>query len=102
MHKLCFPAESNSLKGGHGGSLTDRASMDTFRWTRNAGRLFADQGDTVKADQLMAASRKVYDSPDHPVAPQGNGVGSALLSGALSAAQALAPIALKALMPMLP
>ena len=68
----------------------------------HAGRLFADQGDTVKADQLMAASRKVYDSPDHPVAPQGNGVGSALLSGALSAAQALAPIALKALMPMLP
>ena len=76
----------------------DLASRDLA----HAGRLFAEQGDQVKADQLMAASRKVYDSPDDPAAPKGNGVGSALLSGALSAAQALAPIALKALMPMIP
>jgi len=76
----------------------DMASRDLA----HAGRLFGDQGDQVKADQLLAASRKVYESPDDPAAPKGNGVGSALLSGALSAAQALAPIALKALMPMIP
>ena len=76
----------------------DLASRDLA----HAGRLFADQGDKVKADQLLDASRKVYDSPDNPDAPEGNGVGSALLQGALSTAQALAPIALKALMPMIP
>ena len=79
-------------------SKNDLASRDLA----HAGRLFADQGDQVKADQLLAASRKVYDLPDDPAAPKGNGVGSTLLSGALSAAQALAPIALKALMPMIP
>lgn len=76
----------------------DLASRDLA----HAGRLFADQGDKVKADQLLAASRKVYDVPDNPEAPPANGVGSALLNGALSTAQALAPIALKALMPMIP
>ena len=76
----------------------DLASRDLA----HAGRLFADQGDKVKADQLLAASRKVYDVPDNPEAPAGNGVGSALLNSALSTAQALAPIALKALMPMIP
>ena len=68
----------------------------------HAGQLFADQGDMVKAAQLKQASQRVFDSPDEPVAANGNGVGSALLSGALSAAQALTPIALKALMPMVP
>jgi len=67
-----------------------------------AGELFAEQGDIVKADQLKEASQRVYDAPDEPDAANGNGVGSALLSGALSAAQALAPIALKVLMPMVP
>ena len=67
-----------------------------------AGELFAEQGDMVKADQLKQASQRVYDSPDELDISSGNGVGSALLSGALSAAQALAPIALKALMPMVP
>ena len=67
-----------------------------------AGRLFADQGDIYKADQLEQASRRIYNSPDEPGITNGNGVGSALLGGALSAAQALAPIALKALMPMVP
>ena len=68
----------------------------------HAGRLFADQGDSVKADQLLEASNRVYDTPDNPNATGGNGVGSALLQGALSTAQALAPIAIKALMPMIP
>ena len=67
-----------------------------------AGELFAKQGDAIKADQLKQASQRVYDSTDEPDVANGNGVGSALLSGALSAAQALAPIALKALMPMVP
>ena len=68
----------------------------------HAGRLFAQQGDNVKADQLLEASNRVYDTPNNPDVPRGNGLGSALLNGALSTAQALAPIALKALMPMIP
>ena len=69
----------------------------------NAGRLFEQQGDVVKADQLLEASQRVHDlsEPDDATA-SGNGVGSALLSGALTTAQALAPIAIKALMPMIP
>jgi uncharacterized protein YjbI with pentapeptide repeats len=76
----------------------DLASLD-FAY---AGELFAEQGDMVKADQLKQASQGVYDSTAEPDTSSGNGVGSALLSGALSAAQALAPIALKALMPIVP
>ena len=68
----------------------------------HAGQLFANQGDMVKADQLQEASRRVYDIQNKPNAPSGNGVGSALVGGALSTVQALAPIALKALMPMIP
>ena len=67
-----------------------------------ASQLFAEQGDNVKADQLLEASRLVYDIDNEPGAPSGNGIGSALISGALSTAQTLAPIALKALMPMIP
>jgi len=76
----------------------DLASKDLA----HAGRLFAQQGDKVKADQLLNASQRVYDEPDNPGDPSGNGIGSTLLNGALSTAQALAPIALKALMPMIP
>ena len=67
-----------------------------------AGKLFASQGDTIKAHQLLEASRSIYDIPDKPDIPTGNGAGSALISGVLSAAQLLGPIALKALMPILP
>ena len=67
-----------------------------------AGKLFADQGDMIKADQLERASRRVYEDQDQPDIPSGNGVGSALISGALSAIQVLAPIALKTLMPIIP
>ena len=76
----------------------DLASTDLAQ----AGRLFADRGDSLKAEQLLDASRRVHERPDTPNQPSGNGIGSALLSGALSTAQALAPIALKALMPMVP
>lgn len=68
----------------------------------HAGRLFEQQGDAVKAEQLLQASKKVYAEPDQPGGQAGNGMGSMLLSGAISTAQALAPIAIKALMPMLP
>ena len=67
-----------------------------------AGELFAEQGDTTKAEQLKEASRRVHDSADNADAPSGNGIGSALIGGALSAVQALAPIALKTLMPIIP
>ena len=67
-----------------------------------AGELFANQGDMVKADQLEEASRRVYDTPNKSDATSGNGIGSVLISGALSTIQAVAPIALKALMPMVP
>ena len=68
----------------------------------HAGRLFDQQGDAIKAEQLLQASKKVYAKSDQAGSQSGNGMGSVLLSGALSAAQALAPIAIKALMPMLP
>ena len=70
-----------------------------FRDLAHAGQLFADQGDMVKANQLNEASNRVYDSQNETVIANGNGIGSALLSGALSAVQALAPIALKVLTP---
>ena len=68
----------------------------------HAGQLFADQGDMVKADQLKKASQFVFDTEKQTGSSRGNGIGSVLLSGALSTAQAIAPIVLKALMPMLP
>ena len=68
----------------------------------HAGRLFDQQGDASKAEQLLQASKKVYAKPNQPGGQGGNGMGSMLLSGAISAAQALAPIAIKALMPMIP
>lgn len=77
---------------------TDLASRDLS----HAGRLFLDQGDAVKGEQLLEASQRVHVLPDASDTPSGNGIGSTLLSGAFSAAQALAPIALKALMPMIP
>ena len=67
-----------------------------------AGEMFAEQGDTMKADQLKEASQRVYDSPKNVDTLSGNGLGSALVGGALSRVQALAPFALKALIPFMP
>ena len=67
-----------------------------------AGELFAEQGDTTKAEQLKKASQRVYDIKNQTDEPSGSGIGSLLLSGALSTAQIIAPIALKALMPIVP
>ena len=76
----------------------DLASRDLA----HAGQLFADRGDMVKADQLEEASKLVYNNENKSGTPSGNGIGSVLLSSALSTAQAIAPIALKALMPIIP
>ena len=76
----------------------DLASRDLA----HAGQLFADRGDMVKADQLEEASKLVYNNENKAGTPSGNGIGSVLLSSALSTAQAIVPIALKALMPIIP
>ena len=68
----------------------------------HAGRLFAEQGDIAKADQLEKASQLVYNMSNTPSELSGNGIGSALLQGVLSTAQVLAPLALNALMPIIP
>ena len=68
----------------------------------HAGTLFRSRGDQEKAQQLLEASRKATAAPANYTAAAGNGIGSRLLSGAISTAQALAPIALRAFSPMLP
>ena len=68
----------------------------------HAGTLFRSRGDQEKAQQLLEASRKATAAPTNYTAAAGNGIGSRLLSGAISTAQALAPIAIRALSPMLP
>ena len=74
--------------------MDDLASRDLA----HASQLFADEGDMVKADQLKEASQRVYEIANQPDTPSGNSVGSSLLN----AAQALAPFALRALMPIVP
>jgi len=76
----------------------DGASRDLA----HAGALFDDQGDQEKAQQLLEASQKATAAITDPESTSGNGMGSRLLSGALSVAQALAPLALRALSPMIP
>ena len=66
----------------------------------HAGSLFSERGEFEKAEQLELASRNAFTPTDER--RSGIGVGSALLSGALSTIQSLAPIALRALSPMLP
>jgi len=68
-----------------------------------AGRLFEQEGDQAKAEQLAAASERLKNNSGADNSDQsGNGMGSALLGGALSTIQSLAPLALKALMPLIP
>ena len=67
-----------------------------------AGELFAAQGDVVKAEQLVEASHRVFDIQNSTHSAKSSGVVSGLIGGVLSAAQALAPIALNALMPIVP
>ena len=76
---------------------------DAARDLAYAGRLFEQEGDQLKAEQLKAASKRVtQENGGNTADEQGNGLGSALLGGTLSAIQSLAPIALRALMPLMP
>jgi tetratricopeptide (TPR) repeat protein len=63
-----------------------------------AGQLYGAMGDSTLAEELDQASKALRETPKS--AKTGNGMGSALLSGAASAFQVLAPLALKAFMPM--
>ena len=82
-------------RGGLGD--TNGASRDLA----HAGKLFGEQGDQEKEVQLKKASQKATANLADPALRGGNGIGSQLLSGALSTAQALAPIVLRAFSPML-
>jgi len=64
-----------------------------------AGTLFRQRGDQVKAEQLELASKRTH-APKKQSPQGGNGIGSSLLSGAISAFQILGPMALRALSPL--
>ena len=64
-----------------------------------AGTLFRQRGDLVKAEQLELASTRTHDPQPKP-GKGGNGIGSVILSGAISAFQTLGPMALRALSPL--
>ena len=63
-----------------------------------AAALYERQGDKEQARQILAAAKQVGAAPGKTSAA--NGMGSALLSGAMGLAQYLAPLAMKALVPM--
>lgn len=63
-----------------------------------AGQLYGAMGDQTLADELNKASRALTEAPKK--AKTGNGAGSALLGGAAAALKLLAPLAMKAFMPM--
>ena len=63
-----------------------------------AAALFERQGDTDQAKRIQEAARQVGAAPAKK--PAANGMGGALLSGAMGLAKFLAPLALKALVPM--
>lgn len=67
----------------------------------HAGELFRQKGDLAKSKQLTEASHLAIAPPAQSLV-KGNGIGSTLLSGAISAAQALTPLALRALSPLAP
>jgi tetratricopeptide (TPR) repeat protein len=63
-----------------------------------AAALYERQGDKEEARRILAAANQMGVAPGKK--PGGNGMGSALLSGAVGLAQFLAPLALKALVPL--
>ena len=87
---------ARGLSRGELGRLEDAAKDLAY-----AGRLFEQTGDSVKAEQLEVASQRLMTETTSTEA-SGNGVGSALLGGTLTAIQSLAPVALRALMPFMP
>lgn len=84
---------------------TIRGELRKFALAANdlahVGTLFDMEGNETKAQQLHAASEQLH-SDSTTSKPSGTGVGSALLGGTLSMIQNLAPIALRALMPLVP
>jgi uncharacterized protein YjbI with pentapeptide repeats len=63
-----------------------------------AGQLYRAMGEQPLADELNKASNALTEQPKQ--SKTGNGAGSALLGGAAAAFKVLAPLAIKALMPM--
>ena len=64
-----------------------------------AGTLFRESGDFVKSEQLEHASAKAL-APKAQSSGGGNGIGSVILSGAISVFKTLGPLALRALSPI--
>ena len=60
--------------------------------------LLEQQGDNKSAEELRQAARTIVKAPAK--APGGNGLGGQLLSGMASMASALAPLAVKFLVPL--
>ena len=65
-----------------------------------AGTLFRELNDFIKAEQLELASQKARETSEKHSQRGGNGIGSVILSGAVSALKTLGPIALRALSPL--
>lgn len=63
-----------------------------------AAALYERQGDKEEAQRIQEAARQIGAAPAKK--PGANGLGSAMLSGAVGLAQFLAPLAMKALVPM--
>ena len=87
---------ARGISRGEQGDMTKAANDLAY-----AGTLFKENGDLVKSQQLEDASQRLRTDLDTQN-PGGNGIGSALLGGTLSVVQNLAPIALRALMPLMP
>ena len=62
-----------------------------------ASKIYAEMGDHELANELKMASQALQQKPRQPKG--GNGVGSALVSGAANLISALAPLAIKAFIP---
>ena len=75
----------------------ERASQDLAY----AGALFERRGEQRNAEQLRSLSQQILPGQTNS-SVDGNGVGSTLLGGTLSILQNLAPLAIKALTPLIP
>ena len=82
-----------------GVSRAEQGKQDDAQLDLNyAAALYAQQGDTAEAKRIQAAARKLGETPGKK--PAGNGMGGAILTSAVGLAQFLAPLAIKALVPM--
>ncbi|MFN9547549.1 MAG: pentapeptide repeat-containing protein [Cyanobacteriota bacterium] len=82
-----------------GVSRADQGKQEEARLDLDyAAALYERQGDKAEAQRILEAARQMGVEPAKKAS--GNGMGSAMLSGAMGLAQFLAPLALKALVPM--